>query len=113
MGAGARGWLRPGRQTTWNSALEDREERKEGEEVCSRRNNSLWEILKGRVHGEVGRWAENEAWRDERWAWRTRAGRELAALRSLFIKFKRLYEHIVQKAIGSHHIFFLILLLFK
>ena len=32
---------------------------------------------------------------------------------SVLIKFKRLYEHIVQKAIGNHHIFFLILLLFK
>lgn len=69
-GAGARGWLQPGRETTWNSALEDREERKEGEEVCSRRKNSLREILRGRVHGEAGSWAENEAWRDGRWAWR-------------------------------------------
>lgn len=65
----------------WEDNLElslGRQRRKEGgEEVCSRRKNSLQEILRGRVHGEAGSWAENEAWRDGRWAWRHGLEREL------------------------------------
>ena len=71
------------------------------EEVHPRRNNSLWELLRERVQLEDtegglgsagGSQAENEAWREERWAWKT-GPNGTAAPRSLRLS-KRLQEAI-------------------